>query len=294
MRPEYYADVYRRFQTFVKNYPGSKVSKIACGSSGEDLNWTEVLMDLAGKHMNGLSLHWYTLPTGNWNKKGAATNFPREQWHSTLVKTWRLDELITKHSAIMDKHDPQKKVGLIVDEWGTIRDAVAAGINFHIFHKHTDRVTMATIAQTVNVLQAVILTDKDRMILTPTYHVFEMFKVHQGATVLPTEIDAPTYDEATAKIPSVSASATRDAGGKTHLSIVNAHLDRPASVTIQLQGLSPRKVSARVLTADKMDTHNTFDQPQNVQPVSLEGVQIDKERITVALPARSVTVFELE
>ena len=212
MRPEYYADVYRRYATFVKDYSGNHITRIASGASDKNYGWTEVLMSQAAQQMQGLSLHYYTLPTGDWNKpKGSATQFGEDAWHATLARTLQMDEFIQKHSAIMDKYDPQKRVGLMVDEWGTwydqepgtnlgalyqqngIRDAIVAGINLNIFNQHSDRVQMANIAQMVNVLQSMILTNKEKMILTPTYHVFEMYKVHQGATLIPVEVTAPEY-----------------------------------------------------------------------------------------------------
>src|SRR5215204_1173698 len=179
MRPEYYADVYRRYATFIKNHSGNHIQKLAVGGYDENYNWTEVLMSQAGKQMDGLSLHYYTLPTANWETKGSATQLDEKEWHTTLVRTLRMEEFIQRHSAIMDKYDPQKRVGLMVDEWGTwydtepgrdmgalyqqntLRDAVAAAINLNIFHKHGDRVKMTNIAQMVNVLQAMILTDKE-------------------------------------------------------------------------------------------------------------------------------------
>src|SRR6195952_4351431 len=211
MRPEYYADEFRRYNTFVKNYGGNKIYRVAGGSNGEDYAWTEALMANAGKQMDGLSLHWYTLPTGNWKKKGSATEFDEAGWMSTLQHTLHINDLLTKHSAIMDKYDPEKRVGLVVDEWGTwydatpgtnpgflqqqntLLDAIVAGLNLHLFQNHAERVTMANIAQMVNVLQAMILTEKDKMVLTPTYHVFEMYKVHQGATSLPVSLSTPDY-----------------------------------------------------------------------------------------------------
>ena len=232
MRAEFYADQFRRYNSFVKNFAGNKVYRIACGSSGLDYHWTEVLMSIAGTKMNGLSLHWYTLPTNNWAKKGSATEFEEDQWHSAMVQTLRMEELVTKHSAIMDKHDPEKKVGMIVDEWGTwydptpgsppgfleqqntLRDAIVAGINLNIFNQHCDRVTMSNIAQMVNVLQAVILTNGEKMVVTPTYHVFEMYKVHQGATLIPIDLKSPEYQFGEKSVPAVSASASRDSAGR--------------------------------------------------------------------------------
>lgn len=312
MRPEYYADVYRRFATFVKNYSGNRIQKIASGHSDANYGWTEVLMSQATRQMDGLSLHHYTLPTGNWGKKGSATQFGEDEWHSTLVRTLRIDEYIQKHSAIMDKYDPQKRVGLMVDEWGTwfdpepgtnlgalyqqstIRDALVAGINLNIFHKHADRVQMANIAQTVNVLQAVILTEKEKMLLTPTYHVFEMYKAHQGATLIPVELTAPEYKLGPASVPSLHASASRDKDGKLHVSIVNLDPNRAAEVSMKIVGASGKSVTGRVLTAPAMNTVNTFDKPDAVKPVALTGIKLQGDVITLSLPSKSVVVLEVQ
>jgi len=196
MRPEYYADLYRRYQTYVRHYSGNRVYKVACGPTG-DYRWTEVLMREAGRWMDGLSLHYYTLP-GTWEKKGSATQFDESEWFSTLRNALHMEELIRRHSAIMDRYDPQRRVGLIVDEWGTwydvepgtnpgflyqqntLRDALVAGIHLNIFNNHAERVKMANIAQTVNVLQAMILTDGPRMIVTPTYHVLRCTSITRG------------------------------------------------------------------------------------------------------------------
>ena len=314
MRPEYYADEYRRFATFAKSYSGNRLFKVACGSNGEDFNWTDVVMKQVGaRNMNGISLHWYTLPTGDWQSKGKATDFPPQQWDSTVMRTWRMEALLEKHLATMDKYDAQHRVGLCVDEWGTwydqeagshpgflyqqnsIRDAVVAAVNLNLFNNHADRVAMANIAQTINVLQAMILTDKERMILTPTYHVFEMFKVHQGATLLPTENPAADHDvENGTKVRSVYASASKDAKGAIHVSLVNARHDTPAKATLKLEGVAAKKVSGRVLTSDKLDGHNTFEQPDAVKPAPFDGAEVKDGQVVVALPARSVTVLAIE
>ena len=311
MRPEYYADEYRRFATFVKNYSGNRVQKYASGSNGEDYNWTEVLMAQAGRRMQGLSMHYYTLPTGDWNRKGSATEFGEGPWHATLVRTLRMAELLEKHSAIMDKHDPQKRVGLIVDEWGTwydvepgtnpgflyqqnsLRDAVAAGINLNLFHQHSDRVRMANIAQLVNVLQAMILTEKDKMVLTPTYHVFEMYKVHQDATLIPIELTAPPYTVGTATLPALHASASRDKDGRLHLSIVNLDPNRPAEVSLKVTGAAAGTVTGRVLTAAAMNAINTFAAPDTVKPVPFTAIKVQGAAIALSLPSKSLVVLEL-
>jgi len=313
MRPEHYADEYRRYATFVKSYSGNRIQRIASGANAEDYNWTEVLMSQAGGRMQGLSVHYYTLPTGNWQKKGSATQFGETEWHSTLLRTLRMEELLQKHSAIMDKYDPQKRVGLMVDEWGTwydpepgttrpsvlyqqnsLRDAIVAGINLNIFQQHADRVQMANIAQTVNVLQAVILTDKEKMILTPTYYVFEMYKTHQGATLIPVELTAPEYKLGQASVPALYASASRDKDDKLHLSIVNTDPNRPAQISMKIVGASAKSITGRVLTAPAMNSVNTFDKPETVKPARFTGIQVQADQITLSLPSKSVVVLEIQ
>jgi len=312
MRPEYYADQFRRYNTFVKNYSGNRVYRIACGANSADYNWTEVLMREAGRRMNGLSLHYYTISTGDWNRKGSATDFAEKDWHATLRRTLTMDELISKHGEIMDRHDPRKRVGMIVDEWGTwhdvepgtnpgflyqqntLRDALVAALNFHIFHAHADRVVMANIAQTVNVLQAMILTDKERMALTPTYHIFEMYQVHQGASRLPLDLEAGSYRLGDTEMPQLSASASRTPSGKIHLSIVNTHPHQAAELDCRFEGVSPQRATGRVLTSDVLNAHNTFEQPNQVRPNDLSDLTISEGLLKANLPPKSVAVIELQ
>jgi alpha-N-arabinofuranosidase len=311
MRAEYYADAYRRFATFVKEYSGNHIEKIASGGLTDDYHWTETLMSQGASQMQGYSLHFYTLPTDNWERKGSATQFAEEQWHTTLAHTLRMDEHINKQLAVMDKFDPQKRVGLMVDEWGTwydaepgpssgalfqqnsVRDAIVAALNLNIFNQHADRVRMANIAQMVNVLQAMILTDKDKMILTPTYHVFEMYKVHQDATLIPVELNAPAYSLGQESVPSLQASASRDSGGQLHLSIVNLDPNRAGLVTMKIAGAASKTITGRVLTGPAMNTVNTFAQPDAVRPVPFNGIKVENEKITLNLPSKSVVVLEI-
>ncbi|MDR0353539.1 MAG: alpha-N-arabinofuranosidase [Opitutaceae bacterium] len=313
MTPEYYSGEYRRYNTFVKNYSGNKIQRIACGSNGADYNWTEVLMKNVGARlMNGLSLHYYTLPTGNWRNKGSATDFDEPAYIATLVNTLKMDELITRHGAIMDKYDPGQKVGMIIDEWGiwtdvepgtnpgflhqqnSLRDAIIAALNFHLFHRHAGRVTMTNIAQTVNVLQSMILTDKEKMLLTPTYHVFEMYKVHQGATSLPLALSTPDYECDGKKIPAVSATASRAPDGKIHLGLVNTNPNTPVAVTCTLAGIAAKNATGRVLTAPAVNSINTFDAPATVAPKPFHGAALSGETLTLTLPAKSIVTLELK
>jgi alpha-N-arabinofuranosidase len=222
-----------------------------------------------------------------------------------------MEELVTKHAAIMDKYDAEKHVGLVVDEWGTwydveagtnpgflyqqntLRDAIVAGLNFHVFHRHADRVFGANIAQMVNVLQTMILTDGLKMARTPTYWVFEMYKVHQGAVSLPLELTTPDYVVGDGKLPAVSASASRDSAGKVHLSLVNANPNQPFTVSCRLEGVAAKTVTGRILTAPAMNARNTFEAPDAVHPVAFTGATLNGATLTVALPAKSVVVLEL-
>ncbi|WP_309119676.1 alpha-N-arabinofuranosidase [Paenibacillus sp.] len=312
MRPEYYADLYRQFQTYVRNYGDNRIHKIACGPSEGDYHWMETLMKQAGRFMDSITLHYYTLP-GTWAEKGPATGFVEEEWSVTLKKAMHMEELISRHSAIMDQYDPDKRIGLIVDEWGTwydvepgtnpgflyqqntIRDALVAGMTLHIFHRHCDRVRMANIAQLVNVLQAVILTEGEKMLLTPTYHVFEMFKVHQDAELLDTHETIGTIGGGANELPHVSVSASRDAEGRIHVSLCNLDHRASAGVRIELRGLAEGKVSAsgRTLTADRIDGHNTFDSPERVAPKPFVDFAIEGNALAATVAPMSVTVLEL-
>jgi alpha-L-arabinofuranosidase len=309
MRPEYYADEYRRFQTYVRHLGGNRIFKIACGPNAQDYKWTDVLMERAGGFMDGLSLHYYTV-LGSWQEKGSATQFDGDGHFKTLQRSLVMDEIITRHNAIMDRYDPQKRVALIVDEWGTwwdvepgtnpgflyqqntMRDALVAALTLHVFHKHADRVRMANIAQTINVLQAMILTDGARMTVTPTYHVFEMFKGHHDATSLPVHLNSEDYACGEAKIPAVSASASLK-DGKILLSLAHGNPDKEATVSCEVRGANVQLGTARVLCADKPQAHNTFDAPATVTPRDFDGAQLHGDKLTITLPPASVVTVEL-
>lgn len=317
MRAEYYADLYRRYAIYCRQYGCNALFKIACGPRNDDYHWTEVLMAetfMEGNFRNqlhGLSLHYYTIP-GAVPHRGSATAFNSDEWFITMKKALYMDELVAKHSAIMDRYDPNKKVALIVDEWGTwydvepgtnpgflyqqntVRDALVAGLHLNIFNNHCDRVKMANIAQTVNVLQAMILTDGDKMILTPTYHVFEMFKVHQGAALIPTVVECEEYRAPRDSIPSLSASASRDEAGAVHISICNVDREAVKSVSCELHGISFRAASGRILTGASMQERNTFETPDLVMPMEFKDFVLSKNVLEVRMPPRSVVVLELK
>jgi alpha-N-arabinofuranosidase len=312
MRAEYAADLVRRYQTFVKNPRSQQIQKIAAGANVDDYHWTEVFMRETGKLVNGLSIHYYTSPGPNWNTKRSSTDFGEDQWIETLSKALYMDELVTKHSAIMDKLDPDRKVGLMVDEWGTwytglpgvnpgflhqqnsLRDALVAAIHINIFSQHAGRVKMANIAQMVNVLQAMILTNDDKMVLTPTYHVFQMYKPFKDATQLPLEISAPRYRYGEREVPSVHASAARGKDGKVYVALANLDATNSAKLGLKITGTPPRTVSGQILSAGAINAINTFDKPDAVKPQPFSGATVKGDQLTVVLPSKSVVVLNLQ
>jgi alpha-N-arabinofuranosidase len=313
MTANYYADQFRRYAAYARNYPGAPLKKIASGANSDDYNWTEVCMKNIPNHMMwGLSLHYYTLPTGDWSKKGSATNFSEKEYFNTMVNCLKMEELVTKHSAIMDKYDPGKKVALVVDEWGiwtdpepntnpgflyqqnSLRDALIAATTLNIFNNHCDRVKMAELAQTVNVLQALILTDKTKMLLTPTYHVFDMYKVHQDAKYLAVKLQAPDYNVDGKSIPAVNVSASQDATGKIHISLVNLDLNKAVSVSTQLKQIQWATVSGQILTSANITDINTFQQPSKLQIHNFTGAKKDGDNLLVTIPPKSVVMLELK
>lgn len=311
MRAEYYADQYRRYATYVRNFGDNKIYKIAGGASVEDYHWTEVLMREAGKQMDGLSLHYYTRVSKDWSVQGSATEFEENQWFSVLQNAFYMEELVTKHSNIMDKYDPEKKVGLIVDEWGTwfsvesgtnpgflyqqntLRDALVAGVHFNVFNNHCDRVQMANIAQMVNVLQAVILTEGQKMLLTPTYHIFDMFKVHQDAELLAIDFEGPDYSFNDEKIPQLSISASVDKEGKVHVSICNLNPSQDTEIDIDIRGMAAKSSTCKILTSNAMNARNTFEASNNVAISSFENLRLENNRIKGSIPSKSVVMLEI-
>jgi alpha-N-arabinofuranosidase len=309
MRPEYYADLYRRYSTYVRSFGDNRVFKIACGPSGANYHWIEVLMREAGRYMNGLAPHYYC---GSGKKSRSATKFGEEDWFAQLQRALLMDELVTKHAAIMDKYDPKQRVAMIVDEWGawhqvepgtnprflyqqnSLRDALVAGVTLNIFNSHCDRVKMANIAQTVNVLQAMILTKGDKIVLTPTYHVFEMYKVHHDATLLPIDLECSDYQLGNERIPALNVSASRAKLGTIHVSLCNLDPENPCEIVCELRGARAKKVSGRVLKADVMTAHNTFDDGAAVTPRAFDDFRLQGNTLNVTLPSKSVVVLEIE
>lgn len=312
MRPEYYADLYKQYATFLRTRPQAKPILLASGGTGDETAYTETLMKSVKGDMDAISFHYYTLPTGDWKHKGAAIGFPEAEWISTMANTLKMDQFLKTHTAIMDKYDPAKKVGFYVDEWGTwydpdpgsnpgflvqqntVRDAVVAAVNFNLFHKYADRVRMTAIAQTVNVLQAMILTDGPKMVLTPTYYVYQMYIPFQNATALPIEVQSADYVLDRIAVPEVSASAAKTKAGTIVVALANLNPDEPADVSAAIAGVQAGTVSGKILTGPKMDSRNTFDHPNDVHPAAFTGARINDGKLSVSLPPKSVVVLEIK
>lgn len=314
MTPEYYGNQYRNYQTYVRNYNSEKaIQKIACGANVDDYEWTEsVLKTCFGRStpsqhgfMEGLSLHYYTLPEG-WDKKVSATNFNDKDWYLTLHKTLYMETLIKRHSAIMDQYDPEKKVGMIVDEWGTwfdcepgtnpgflyqqntMRDALVAGINLNLFNKYSDRIRMANLAQLVNVLQSVILTEGEKMILTPTYHVFKMYRVHQDATLLHSNIETKSIGlEDAYKVPNLNESVSMDHDGFVHITMTNLSLEEAYTIDTTVLDKEITSLEGEILV-NTMSAKNTFDAPEVVMLEKFNDIKKTERGIQFTIPPCSV------
>jgi len=312
MSPSSYADLYNRFQTYVRSYSGNRIVKVACGPGSENYPWMRTVMERAHRNMGAISLHHYVRGSGNWTRKGSATKFDEAEWFALMKNTLTIYPLLENNIEIMNRFDPRGRIGLFVDEWGTwwdvepgtnpdflyqqntLRDAVSAGIFLNAFNKHCRRVKMANIAQTINVLQAMILTKDEKMILTPTYHVFEMYKVHHDATLLPIELECSDYTFGNDSIPALNVSASKNDSGSIHMSLCNLDPGNTAEVHCALEGAEPKEISGRVLTAKAMTAHNTFENPQVVKPTIFNNFKLEGNILTTTLPTKSVVVLEIE
>jgi alpha-N-arabinofuranosidase len=313
MTAEGYAENFRRYATYARNYGENTLYKIAGGANSDDYHWTETLMkNIPNGMMKGISLHNYTF-TNSWTDKGNATRFNEDQYFSVLENGQKMDDLISKHSAIMNQFDPDKRIGLVVDEWGawynvepgtnpgflyqqnTLRDALLAGTILNIFHKHADRVRMANIAQMVNVLQSIILTEGSKMLLTPTYYVFDMYKVHQDATLLPMTLTCSDYSRLNHKLKSVSSSASIDKEGAIHISLINIDPVNDIELSCDIRGSKTTKITnGQIISGKETGTYNTFDQPNRVTLQKFEDASFKNGTLIIKIPAKSLVTIELK
>lgn len=310
MTADFYSDQFRRYATYCRNYGKNRLYKIAGGANSTDYNWTETLMKkIPHRMMDGLSLHYYTT---DWGNKGSATDFGEDRYFDVIRRCLSIENAIDRHIAIMDRYDPEKDVALIFDEWGTwydvepgtnpgflfqqnsMRDALVAGLTLNYLNERCDRIKMANIAQTINVLQALIFTDGDKMLLTPTYYIYDMYKVHHDARLLPVSFESPVYSFDGKSVSAISLSSSRDDYGRIHISLVNIDPGKSHTLLLDLRGTEASNVKGRLLTSEAMNGHNTFEFPDKVTPEPFNGAKLRKDKIEVVLPGKSVVVLEIE
>jgi alpha-N-arabinofuranosidase len=312
MDVDYYITQFKKYATFMTSYNNTEgLFRIAVGPGTEDFKWTEALMkNIPRKLLDGISIHHYSVI--DWGNKGSATNFTEGQYFQTMQQASRMEDMVSGNCEVMDKYDPKKKVALVVDEWGgwydvepgtngaflyqqsTMRDAMIAGLTLNIFNNHCDRVRMANLAQCINVLQSVILTNGPKMILTPTYYVMEMYNVHQDALMIPLSVTSNDYTLEGKKLKAVSASASKDKNGTVHISLVNIDAENAQDIKIDLGDLQVKTVTGRILHSDKLQDHNTFDDPNKIKPQTFTDAKLNGSDLEVKLPPFSVVVLELK
>lgn len=308
MRPEYYSDLFRRYAVFIRDYGEEPLYKIAGGPNNDDTEWTETLMKIIGNSMSALSLHNYSFEV-DWDNKGDSVNFNNDGWYSNMVSALKIEKAIKTHIAVMDQYDPDNKIALIVDEWGnwydvmpgtnpgflyqqnTLRDAVTGMLILHIFHEHCDRIHMANIAQMVNVLQSMVLTEGDKMVLTPTYYLFRMMKGHMDGDKLDLDYDKKEYEFENSKIPKISMSAS-EKDGKITVSACNTSLTEDEKIELDIRDANASSAAGEVLTGE-INSHNTFDNPNAITPQKL-GVTLNGCKIIFTLPAKSIAVITVK
>lgn len=311
MTPDFYADNFKRYATYMR---AGKLYRVASGGIDNDLDWTETVMQKTKNYQDliqGYSFHYYSV-WPNWNHKGSATEFGEQEWFNTLRVTHIMEDRLESHIAMMNQYDPENRIGLIADEWGTwydvepgtnpgflyqqnsLRDAVTAAVFLNIFNNHAERVKMANIAQTVNVLQAMLLTKGEKLVKTPTFYVFKMYKVHQDATLLPIRLSCEDYAFEGESIPSVTASASKDANGKIHVSFSNANPHKSIDLEVDLRGMDGlSKSRGEIITSKNLNDYNDFDKEiVNIQPFS--QFSLKKNSLKISLPAQSVVTIEID
>ena len=323
MTAEFYSDVYRQYASVLKPYG----ALIASDANSDDYAWNDTFLKRSlyrhppempttlayiskQQQIDMISVHFYTFSGNDWGRKSPAIGFDENDWARSMERTWKTDDMIARHSAILDRYDPKGQVGISFSEWGawwatdknrpsnlyqanTLRDAIIAGLTLNIFQNHAARVRMANLAQMVNVLQSLILTDQEKMLLTPTYHVFDLYQDHQGATLLPTAVTAPDYSREGVRVRSISVSASRAANGDTTVSLVNLDPGNAAKIEIDIAGRQIRQATGRVITARSMDARPEFGKPDPLEPAYLKSVDVRGNKVSLVAPAKSVIVLNL-
>lgn len=312
MDAAYYADLYKRYSTYMRS---GDLYRVAVGGISNDFNWTRTLLEKT-KHtrqlIDGISFHYYTVANG-WNDKGAATVFDESDWYATMRRTLAMESDLDKHIAVMDEYDPENKIAIIFDEWGnwfdvepgtnpgflyqqnTVRDAVTAALYLDVFNNHARRIKMANIAQTVNVLQAMILTKDEHLVKTPSFYVFKMYKVHQDATLLPIDVKCNNYIFEGKPLPAVSSSASKNSEGNIHISLTNINPNDNEEIEIKLISSNELvKVGGEIITSKYMNDYNDFGKEEKVNIQDFDDFNVSGNIVKVNLPSKSVVTLTLE
>lgn len=325
--PEDYCTEFRRYASFIRGF-GKKLSLIACGPANNDVEWTDRFFRKLFKdywtfnNIDGFAAHYYC------GTAGTATEYTEEEWYRLLEKGLRMEELVIQQRATMDAWDPGRKIGLIIDEWGTwhpvekgtnpaflyqqntIRDAIVAANTLDIFNRHADKVVMSNIAQTINVLQALILTQGEQMLVTPTGYVYEMYAPHQGAKSLRVRIETPeirfrktnifqtTWQSALqvgekmeSVIPTVAGSASLKED-TIFVTLTNSHTSDAAEVVLDLLGAAEIGEAEGQALCGEIHSHNTFAAPTQITPQPF-NVQFNATQLTLVLPAAAVATVKV-
>ncbi|MFN8208888.1 MAG: alpha-L-arabinofuranosidase C-terminal domain-containing protein [Bacteroidales bacterium] len=311
MRPEYYSDLFRQYGSYCRNYGNNQLIRIAAGPSGGDTVTTNIMMKAIGQRMQAFSIHHYTVYP-NWNDKGSATQFEEKGWWETLRTTLEMESIVSAHSKVMDRYDPRKRIGLFVDEWGTwynvepgtnpgflyqqnsLRDALVAAINLNIFNSHADRVKMANIAQAINVLQSMLLTKDEQMVKTPTYYVFKMYTVHQGASLVPLSLQCKSEKVGGTEVPLIHASASTSQDGKTHITLCNLSPGEVQNVSIETGDKKFRSASSEIITGARINAYNDFGKPEEVGLKAYKSFNPEGNSFKISIPAHAVLCITLE
>jgi len=294
MTPEHYSDLLKTFEFFLQRSAHNPVYKIACGPYAENLNWTEKLTERAMYAMDGLSLHYYSefRPNNIRGPEGQmhSTGFTERDYYGLLKSSLMMNDIIRKNANIIELKANGSPIDLIVDEWGALFHVEPGTNPFFLYQQNS---ILDALAQLINVLQSVILTEGDRMLLTPTYHVFNMYKSHMNSTLVESFIETEMVGVEDQKIIDVTESASITEDGRLIITISNLDIYNEKNVKTTLIDYNAKKCSALILTADKIDAHNTFENLENVLLKEFTDFNLTSSGIDFTLPTKSIITFEI-
>jgi alpha-L-arabinofuranosidase len=310
--PEDYCREYRRFTDWLPQY-GVPLYLIAAGPNGNNTEWARRFFarwaDGARAPIQGWAPHYYCGTTGH------ALQFTTDQWYEQLHKANHMETLIKDQWRALAEFDPKHSVKLVIDEWGswhpdgteinkrhlyeqmgTLRDALVAALSLDTFNRHAEKVDMANIAQLINNLHSLFLADGDRFVATPSFHVYAMYRPHQGGKGVRIAVEDPDVmfkaGGREQKIFRVAGSASLASPNEATLTLVHTHATLPADVLIRLRGSAANEVRQTVLSHTELNAHNTFEHPDNLVPKTTDLAARGPE-LKCVLPPASVNRFDI-